>query len=264
MPRAKRGVMIVIASPSKTQRLGLASGNHCFQPPFLEQARTLIGLLKLLDKSELAQLMNTSEKLTDLTHQRIRDFTAPHTAENAGTVLPTFQGDAFSAMTTASYSADDFQFAQTHLRILSGLYGVLRPLDLMQPYRLEMATRLISDRGHNLYAFWGTIITESLNKELESMKEQVVINCASKEYSRAIEQKLLTAPLLTITFKQQKNGMLKTIAIHAKRARGMFIDYLIKKRINEIDRLTEFSEGGYCFAPDLSSSSELVFVTGVD
>lgn len=252
--------MIFIVSPSKTQRPGLAPGTPYFQPQFMRQATALIDVLRQLKRGELARLMNISEKLTDLNYLRIHEFSIPHTAKNSGTALTTFQGDAFSAMTTGSYSQDDFQFAHAHLRILSGLYGILRPLDLMQPYRLEMATKLVSEKGQNLYEFWGTAITESFNKELEYMKEQVIINCASREYSRTLQQNLLAAPMLNITFRQRKDNVLKTIAIHAKRARGLFVDYLIKNRVSDIDQLTSFTGAGYEFAPNLSSSSELVFV----
>ena len=167
-------------------------------------------------------------------------------------------------MNKESYSPDDLLFAHDHLRILSGLYGILRPLDLMQPYRLEMGTKLRSDRGKNLYEFWGSTITESLNADLEEMQDRVIVNCASKEYSRAVKQNLLIGPMLTITFKQKKNNVLKSIAIYAKRARGMFVDYLIKERIMEIEQLTGFDAGGYAFAADLSTSSEMVFITTLD
>lgn len=256
--------MIIIISPSKTQRVVLGPENHHYQPSFMEDTKALIRLLKPLGRNDLANLMNISEKLAGLTYERIHEFTAPHSAETAGTALTTFQGDAFSAMGIDSYKPDDFLFAHTHLRILSGLYGFLRPLDLMQPYRLEMGTRLLSDRGKNLYEFWGSAITEALNGELRKMREQVVVNCASKEYSRVIKEKLLIGPMLTITFKQQKNKTLKSIAIHAKRARGMFVDYLIKKRISDIDQLQGFRAGGYRFAPSLSTSSELTFTTCLD
>jgi len=256
--------MIIIISPSKTQRVVLSPENHHYQPSFMEDTKALIKLLKPLGRNDLANLMNISEKLAGLTYERIHEFTAPHRAETAGTALTTFQGDAFSAMGKDSYKPDDFLFAQAHLRILSGLYGFLRPLDLMQPYRLEMGTRLLSDRGKNLYEFWGSAITEALNGELGKMPEQVVVNCASKEYSRVIKEKLLIGPMITITFKQQKNKALKSIAIHAKRARGMFVDYLIKKRISDIDQLPGFRAGGYTFASNLSTSSELTFITALD
>jgi len=256
--------MIIIISPSKTQRVVLNSGNQESQPAFMDNTKALIRLLTQLDRNDLAKLMKISEKLAGLTYQRIHDFTAPHSAETAGTALTTFQGDAFSAMSIDSYSPDDFLFAHAHLRILSGLYGFLRPLDLMQPHRLEMGTRLLSDRGKNLYEFWGSAITESLNGELEKMQQQVVVNCASKEYSRVIKEKQLLGPMITITFKQKKNNVLKSIAIHAKRARGMFVDYLIKKRISDLDGLRGFTAGGYTFASGLSTSSELIFITALD
>lgn len=256
--------MIIIVSPSKTQHLVRPSGSQHSHPPLTENTTPLISLLKQFDRDELAKLMNISEKLADLTYKRIHDFTIPHTAESAGITLATFQGDAFSAMNKESYSPDDLLFAHDHLRILSGLYGILRPLDLMQPYRLEMGTKLRSDRGKNLYEFWGSTITESLNADLEEMQDRVIVNCASKEYSRAVKQNLLIGPMLTITFKQKKNNVLKSIAIYAKRARGMFVDYLIKERIMEIEQLTGFDAGGYAFAADLSTSSEMVFITTLD
>lgn len=256
--------MIIIVSPSKTQHLARPPGNQHSHPALMENTGTLINLLRQLDRNELANLMNISEKLADLTYTRIHDFTIPHTAESAGIALATFQGDAFSAMNTESYSPDDLLFAHAHLRILSGLYGILRPLDLMQPYRLEMGAKLRSDRGKNLYEFWGSTITESLNGDLQEMKERVIVNCASREYSRAVKQNLLNAHMLTITFKQKKNNVLKSIAIYAKRARGMFVDYLIKKRIKDIEQLAGFDAGGYIFAADLSTSSELVFITTLD
>ena len=155
-------------------------------------------------------------------------------------------------MTLDTYSPGDFRFAQTHLRILSGLYGILRPLDLMQPYRLEMATRLSSDWGKNLYDFWGTDITEALNRDLGKMQVPRIVNCASKEYSRAIQPKQLIAPMITITFRQMKNNGLKSMAIYTKRARGMFVDYMIRSRIREVEQLSAFAAGGYRFAPELS------------
>lgn len=256
--------MIIIVSPSKTQHLVRPSGSQHSQPPLIKNTATLISLLRKFDRVELAKLMNISEKLADLTYKRIHDFTIPHTADSAGITLTTFQGDAFSAMNKESYSPDDFIFAHDHLRILSGLYGILRPLDLMQPYRLEMGTKLRSGRGNNLYEFWGSIITESLNADLEEMQDRVIVNCASKEYSRAVKQNLLIGSMLTITFKQKKNNVLKSIAIYAKRARGMFVDYLIKERIRDTQQLTGFDAGGYAFAADLSTNSEMVFITTLD
>jgi len=256
--------MIVIVSPSKTQHAKLGPADEYYQPSLMDHTAELIRLLKHMGRVELSHLMKISPKLTDLTCERLQNFTLPHIAGTSGNALSTFQGDAFSAIDTDTYTAEDFLFAHTHLRILSGLYGFLRPLDLMQPYRLEMGTKLVSDRGKNLYEFWGSLITAALNAELETMNEQVIVNCASKEYSRVIEQKLLVGTMITITFKQKKNDALRSIAIYAKRARGMFVNYLIKNRINDTNALTGFDAGGYTFAPELSSSTELVFTSVLD
>ncbi len=256
--------MIVIVSPSKTQRVSLVSGSENTQPSLLEKTTILIERLKQFDRDELTKLMHISEKLADLTHRRIHAFSIPHDTRTAGTTIATFQGDAFSSLTLDSYSQGDFRFADAHLRILSGLYGILRPLDLMQPYRLEMATGLSTDLGKNLYDFWGTDITETLNDDLGRMQVPLIVNCASKEYSRVIKQKQLSGPMVTITFRQMKNNVSKSIAIYTKRARGMFVDYLIKNRINKIEQLSAFAAGGYSFAPELSGRTELVFVTRLD
>ncbi len=260
----KDTAMIVILSPSKTQRVTLVSDNENSLPPLLEKTGILVERLKQYNRRDLEKLMNISEKLADLTYTRIHDFTLKHDTRTAGTAITTFQGDAFSALTIDSWGPEDFGFAQGHLRILSGLYGVLRPLDLMQPYRLEMAAGLSSEGSRNLYDFWGTAITETLNADLRSRPNQVIVNCASKEYSRVIQQKQLIASLVTITFRQMKNNVLKSIAIYAKRARGMFVDYLIKNRIRDVEQLQDFAAGGYRFAPELSSNTELVFVTVLD
>ncbi len=258
--------MIVIVSPSKTQHVSVSivSGSENTQPCLLEKTTILVERLKQFDRDELTKLMHISEKLADLTHRRIQAFSIAHDTRTAGTAIATFQGDAFSSLTLDSYSLEDFRFAQTHLRILSGLYGILRPLDLMQPYRLEMATGLSTGLGKNLYDFWGTDITETLNADLKKMQEPLVINCASKEYSRVIKQKKLSGPMVTITFRQMKNNVSKSIAIYTKRARGMFVDYLVKNRISEIEQLSTFDAGGYSFAPELSGRAELVFVATLE
>ncbi len=256
--------MIVIVSPSKTQRVSLVSGGGPTQPPLLEKTAILVERLKLFDSEELKELMHISDKLADLTRRRIHDFSLRHDTRTAGAAIASFQGDAFSTLTLDSYSPGDFRFAQAHLRILSGLYGILRPLDLMQPYRLEMATRLSGDWGTSLYDFWGTDISETLNADLKKMQAPLVVNCASKEYSRVIKEKQLIGPMITITFRQMKNKSLKSIAVYTKRARGMFVDYLIKNRIREVEQLSAFTAGGYRFAPELSSGAELVFVTRLD
>ena len=255
--------MIVILSPSKTQEIAGIRDLECTQPALLEESAVLVKTLRQLSKIQLSELMKISEKLTNLTIDRINRFTIPHDDTIAGAALKTFQGDAFSGIDTNSYEREDYVYANTHVRILSGLYGVLRPLDLMQPYRLEMGAKLLTKRGANLYQFWGTTITEVLNTDLQAMEYPVVINCASKEYSRVVNPRLLSGEMITISFKQRKGSTLKSIAIYAKRARGMFVDFIIKNRIGNPEHLPRFDYGGYRFEPALSGSRELVFITDI-
>ena len=251
--------MIIIISSSKTQQLSCAPEVATSQPALLSDAEQLIGLLKKYDRGELAALMKTSDKLTTLTAERIRNFSSPHIPPHAGTALPTFQGDTFSEIDTQSYSTDDFLWANDHLRVLSGLYGILKPLDLIEPYRLEMGTKLASNRGKNLYQFWGDKITEMINDSLASMKHKIVVNCASYEYSRVVKESLLDGSIRTITFKQRKNNMLKSYAIYGKRARGLFVNFMIRQRVESPEDLRNFSDGGYRHIPELSNENELVF-----
>ncbi|MBT8334894.1 MAG: peroxide stress protein YaaA [Desulfobacterales bacterium] len=251
--------MLIIISPSKTQSVPEQVASNYSQPALLKQTRLLIEILKSFDQQEIGKLMKISPKLAALTCERLHNFVLPHSPDSAGTALTTFQGDVFSEIDTGSYSGSDFAFAQKHLRILSGLYGMLRPADLIQPYRLEMGTKLANDRGKTLYDFWGERITEQINNDLAHLQEKTIINCASLEYSRSIQRKNLAGSMLTITFKQKKQGTLKTFAIYSKRARGMFVDYIIKKRITAADQLYAFNRNGYRYAADLSDDAEIVF-----
>ena len=251
--------MIIIISSSKTQQVSCAPEVASSQPSLLSHAEHLIELLKKYDRDELAALMKTSDKLTALTAERISNFSLPHIPPHAGTALTTFQGDTFSEIDTQTYSKRDFLWANDHLRILSGLYGILKPLDLIEPYRLEMGTKLASNRGKNLYQFWGEKITESINERLASMKHKIVVNCASYEYSRAVNESLLDGSICTITFKQRKNNMLKSFAIYGKRARGLFVNFMIRQRVESPEDLLNFSDGGYHHTPELSNENELVF-----
>jgi cytoplasmic iron level regulating protein YaaA (DUF328/UPF0246 family) len=251
--------MLIIISPSKTQSVPEQAASTYSQPALLEQTKLLVKILMSFDQQEIGELMHISPKLAALTRERLHSFVLPHSPESAGTALTTFQGDVFSEIDTDSYSDSDFAFAQKHVRILSGLYGILRPADLIQPYRLEMGTKLANDRGKNLYDFWGNHITEQINNDLAHQQEKTIINCASLEYSRSIQGKKLAGSMLNITFKQRKQGNLKTIAIYSKRARGMFVDYIIKKRITTTDHLYAFNRNGYRYAADLSDEAEIVF-----
>ena len=204
--------------------------------------------------------MGISDKLALLNAERFASFELPFTADNARPAAFAFNGDVYAGLDAGSMSEADIEFAQAHLRILSGLYGVLKPLDLMQPYRLEMGTKLATESGKNLYEYWGHTITDHLNETLATHDTQVVVNLASTEYFSAVKPKGLNAHIITPVFKDEKNGKVKIISFYAKKARGMMARYIIDKRIDTVDKLSEFDEAGYRFAPEQSSDTELVFV----
>ncbi|MBU0966081.1 MAG: peroxide stress protein YaaA [Proteobacteria bacterium] len=251
--------MLLIISPAKTQDFNVRNYPHCTVPVLLKQSRLLIDLLRQLSAAELGRLMKISPKLSELNRQRYEDFHPPFELSNARQALLAFRGDVYSGIDADHYGDEDFSFAQQHLRILSGLYGVLKPLDLIQPYRLEMGTRLANSRGKDLYDFWGTIITDELNEDLQDEAEPVLVNLASQEYFKAIKPRTLQARLLTISFKENKNNRYQVIGIHAKRARGLMTDFVIRNRITALDDLQSFTQNGYQFRSSLSSETEWVF-----
>lgn len=251
--------MIIVISPSKTLDFAAhAYQDHTF-PRQLPKSQELVETAKQLSSAELSSLMKISEKLGQLNWQRFQNFTQPFDMQNAKQALLSFKGDVYGGIETESFSEADFSFAQSHLRILSGLYGALRPLDLIQPYRLEMGTRLSNDYGKNLYEFWGSQVTDLLNQDLETDSNPVLINLASNEYFKVIKPKLLKSKILTISFKENKAGQFKTIGIHAKRARGLMTNYIIKNQLMDIDRIKQFKVENYQFNLDLSEESEWVF-----
>lgn len=213
-----------------------------------------------MTKDELAALMKTSEKLTEATYQKIHNFTTPLTPENAKQAIFVFQGDAYDAIEADDYSADELGYAQKHLSILSGLYGLLRPLDLMQPYRLEMGAKLEVKNHKNLYQIWKEEVTTLLNKRLTLSGEPTIINLASSEYSKVIDRKQLKGRIVEIVFQQEHKGKVKTIPIHSKRARGLMIHHAIISRIEGSEQLREFNLGGYSHAPEKSSDERWVFI----
>ncbi len=256
--------MITLLSPSKTQADPNEPADHFYKetttPAFLPDAVELVRTLRRKSPDELAQLMDTSESLSILNHERYQRFDSPFTTDNARPALLTFRGDVYTDIAVETYDAADFSFAQQHLRILSGLYGLLRPLDLMQPYRLEMGTALPTERGSNLYRFWGDRLTHHLNDTLAEQENSVIINLASQEYFKAIDQKKLNAPVVTPIFKEHKDGQFKTVAIYAKRARGKMANFIIKNRLNAPDQLKTFNEDRYEYHEAASTAQEWVFV----
>ena len=248
--------MIVLLSPSKKLDEDSKIPTSTFtQPAFLDHAEDLASDLKKLNRGEIGDLMSLSTNLSNLNYDRFQSFETPFNTSNARQSIFTFKGDVYDKMDIENYNEDDLTFAQQHIRILSGLYGLLKPLDLMQPYRLEMGTKFNNQRGKNLYDFWGNLITENINDE----KGDLVVNLASQEYFKSINPKKITKPLLTVHFKQYKDGKLKTIGLMAKRARGMMADYIIKNKITQKDDLLKFNTDGYQFEPDLSKENEWVF-----
>lgn len=253
--------MLMVISPAKNLDYKTpVSVNTPTQPALMEKAETLLARCQQLTPAELSSLMGISDKLALLNAQRFASFDLPFTADNARPAVFAFNGDVYTGLDAGSMNDADIEFAQTHLRILSGLYGVLKPLDLMQPYRLEMGTKLDTADNKNLYEYWGNTITEHLNETLSKHDSQVVVNLASTEYFSAVKPKALNAQIVTPVFKDEKNGKVKIISFYAKKARGMMARYIIDKRIKTVEKLSEFDVAGYRFAPEQSSQNELVFI----
>lgn len=260
--------MILFTAPSKTQSPPIQN-NPAYQdftlPQSLNKSTQLINELKKLTEKQLAELMKTSAKLTTATLQKIRSFSTPFTLENAGHTLRTFHGDAYDAITAEQYTVDQLNYAQDHLIILSGLYGILRPLDLMQPYRLEMGTRLKFSGYKNLYQFWQEEITAKVLALLTQTSDATLINLASAEYSKAIDKKQIIkngGRMIEVLFQQphpKGKDRYNTIPIHSKRARGKMIHFAIQNNVTEAEKLQEFSADGYLFIPVKSTPQTWLF-----
>ena len=252
--------MLMIISPAKTLDYDspLASETHS-QPDFLDDACELVDQLKELEPHQVSNLMSISDKLGQLNAERFRTWHTPFTPDNARQAVLAFKGDVYTGLDAESFSEEDFSFAQTHLRILSGLYGLLKPLDLMQPYRLEMGTKFENTRGKDLYAFWGSKITHALN-DLLAADDKVLVNLASNEYFKSVKKKELDARLITPQFKDWKNGQYKMISFYAKKARGLMCRYAIQNRISNAEDLKGFNLDGYYFSEDQSDNNNWVFL----
>lgn len=252
--------MILVVSPAK--KLDFESPlvtTRSSQPSLLNHSELLIERCVKLSSDQIASLMKLSDKLAGLNAARFGEWSLPFTNENARQAILAFNGDVYSGLDAASFSDDDFDFAQKHFRILSGLYGLLKPLDLMQAYRLEMGTKLDNDRGTNLYQFWGNVITEELNKVLKDQKADVLINLASNEYFKAINKKQLNAKIITPQFKDWKNGQYKIISFYAKKARGLMARFIVQNKVDHPEGLKEFDLEGYDYNPALSEENNWVF-----
>lgn len=252
--------MLVVVSPAKKLDTTLKDNDldHS-QPLFLDEAQKLVGVARKLSRGDLGRLMNISDKLADLNHERFKAFSTPFTTDNAKQAVLAFTGDTYVGLDAGSLGKDDLEYANNHLRILSGLYGLLRPLDLMQPYRLEMGTKLSNPGGEDLYDFWGDRITDAINDAIEGEKDPVVVNLASNEYIKAVRPARLNARFITPVFKEVRDGQARVLGMVAKRARGMMARYIIENRIEKVEDLTRFDKDGYRFMPDLSDNSRLEF-----
>ncbi len=252
--------MLTVISPAKTLDFESPPATEAYtQPAHLAQSRKLVRRLRELSADDLSKLMRVSDDLATLNRDRYKRWKTPFRPDNARQALFAFKGDVYIGLDAYSLQPDDLEFAQDHLRILSGLYGLLRPLDLMQPYRLEMGTRLDTDQGSNLYQFWGERITRSLNQELKQSNADTLINLASGEYFKSIKPSLLKADIITPAFRDYRNGEYKFIQFFAKKARGLMARYLVDQRIDEPEGLKGFDYEGYKYNASLSSANDWVF-----
>lgn len=252
--------MKIVLSPAKSLDFdNVPETNVASQPMFLNESKLLINKLKKYSPKELGVLMRISPKLSDLNYSRFQDWTLPFTKENAKTAMYVFIGDAYRGMSPREFSQEDVVNSTNYLRILSGLYGVLKPLDIIQAYRLEMGTKLeCSENVNNLYKFWGDKVTDALNSEME--KEEVLINLASNEYFKVIDPKKLNHRIVTCSFKDEKNGEYKMISFFAKFARGLMTRFIIQNKITEVEHLKAFDLERYCYNEEMSTADNFVFV----
>jgi cytoplasmic iron level regulating protein YaaA (DUF328/UPF0246 family) len=252
--------MLIVISPAKTLDYETPPVTRKkTQPALLDRSEQLVEDARKLSPQDIGRLMGVSEKIADLNHRRFMNWGQPFTLDNAKQSVLAFKGDVYTGLDAESMTADDLNFAQKHLRILSGLYGVLRPLDLMQPYRLEMGLKFANRGGANLYEFWGEEITRLLNAQLKSLKSDTLVNLASNEYFKAVKPGALNAEVITPVFKDLKGGKYKVIGFFAKKARGQMARYAIDKRLEDVAGLKKFRMDGYRYNKAESTAREWVF-----
>lgn len=249
--------MLILISPAKTLDYSTPQISEYSHPDFQSDIKSLVSLMKKKSAKELSKMMGISDNLAILNEERFKTFKKEFTLENSKQALLAFKGDVYTKIDVNNYSDEDFEFAQEHLRILSGLYGLLKPLDLIQPYRLEMGTKVASQKGKNLYEYWDKKIARAINKVKAS---ELIINLASQEYFKAVDKKTLKGKVITIHFKEHKNGAYKVIGFFAKQARGMMTNFAIKNKITNPEKLKTFNEDRYEFSDNLSTDMDWVFV----
>ena len=252
--------MLAIISPAKTLDFETPTPQFAFsQPNLTAYSQELIEICQQFSPAELGSLMSISDKLASLNVARFAEWQLDHNETNAKAALFAFKGDVYTGLEAETLSREQVEYAQKHLRMLSGLYGLLKPLDLMQPYRLEMGTKLANPKGKDLYTFWGNIITEHLQQALDEQGDSVLVNLASDEYYNAVKPKNLNATIVKPVFLDEKNGKFKQISFYAKKARGMMVRFILTEQPTEIEQLKTFNYGGYWFDEESSTATELVF-----
>jgi uncharacterized protein len=249
--------MLIVISPAKTLDYSTPNFKDFSLPDFGSDIKNLVQVMKKKSANEITELMHISDNLAQLNEERYKIFQKEFNFENSKQALLAFKGDVYTKIEADSYTPEDFEFAQQHLRILSGLYGLLKPLDLIQPYRLEMGTRLETKKGNNLYEYWGSKIAKAIN---EAAQGTTLVNLASQEYFKAVDRKALKTPVVNIHFREYKNGSYQVIGLFAKQARGMMTNFAIKNRLRNPEELKVFGEDRYEFSEMLSTESDWVFV----
>jgi cytoplasmic iron level regulating protein YaaA (DUF328/UPF0246 family) len=252
--------MIVLLSPAKSLDYSPKEYGYYSQPRLLEKSEELVGTLKKKSSKKLQELMGVSKNIADLNVERFNSFSVPFKTDNSKPAIYAFNGDVYTGLQAEDFVGDEIEFAQKHIRILSGLYGLLKPLDLIQPYRLEMGTRLKHKRKNNLYEFWGKTITELINNDLAESGSNVVVNLASNEYFHAVKPAELKGEILNIDFKENRDGVLKIISFNAKKARGKMAHLIVKENITKKEQLKELVVDGYVFDENKSDDNYYCFI----
>ena len=252
--------MLIVVSPAKTldYESPLVTEQYTL-PELTEHSQQLIEVCRELTPMDIARLMKVSDKIAGLNAARFAEWVPTFTPENARPAMFAFKGDVYTGLAAETMTDEQIAYAQQHFRMLSGLYGLLRPLDLMQPYRLEMGTKLENPRGANLYQFWGNIITDKVNLALAEQGDDILVNLASNEYFKSVKPKQVKGTIITPVFKDAKKGQYKVISFYAKKARGLMARYIIDNQIDSIEKLKEFDVAGYYFVAAESTATELVF-----
>ncbi|MDF1697776.1 MAG: peroxide stress protein YaaA [Saprospiraceae bacterium] len=253
--------MITLLSPAKTLDFETPERiTELSTPQFALEANRLIRILKKKTIADIKDLMHISDALAKLNRTRFKTFQKEYTDENSKSAITAFKGDVYVGLDVPTLEQADLDFANQHIRILSGLYGLLLPYDRMQPYRLEMGTRLENKKGTNLYHYWGDTISKALNKELKAQDSNTILNLASNEYFKAIDKKKLKANIIDVDFKEDKEGELKFVSFFAKKARGLMARYVVKNKIDDVESIKGFDYENYRFVEELSTDSKLLFV----